>query len=103
MGEFHNIVGALATPLGVSIWDTRDMEYFIELVAPPTIPIRGCFGRPPEEGGFQYVEGLRIGAVERVIIKQVNRLPGYDVRELHILAQKGADLKWDLFVPGRAA
>lgn len=103
LGEFHNVVGAQMTPRGLCLWDTTDMEYFIELISAEPLTASGEFGKPPEDGGFQHVEGLRIHSVERVDIRshrlQLENDQDYEVRELHIRAQQGADLKWDLYIP----
>lgn len=99
LGEFHNVVGAQMNNYGISIWDNQDMEFFIELISAEPLTAQGEFGSPPIEGGFQYVEGLRIHSVQKVEIKQHNIFDDFEVRHLHVIAQGGADLKWDLFIP----
>lgn len=99
LGQFHNVVGAQMTPQGLSVWDNQDMEYFIEMVCPEPVTLVGGFGQPPEEGGFQFVEGIRLPAVRKVEIHPRSIHDTFEVRELRVHMDDTVDLKWDLYVP----
>lgn len=99
IGSFHNVAGVQMGPYGISIYDRDDMEYFLEIVpASEDLKLDGEFGRPPEEGGFQHIEGIRLTGVTDARITHLHQIPGNEVRRLK-LSVGPTTLRWNLYIP----